>query len=114
MGPAPARDLLLHDHRGRQGRNPARDGGGLWRLTFEDIEQPRRGGTIELLLDGSEPPRLNGPDNIDIETSGNLLIQEDPTRTRTSPASSPTTPPPARAACSRALTPIGSAPTART
>ena len=57
---------------------PERDGGGLWRLTFDDIEQPRRGGTIELLLDGSEAPQLNGPDNIDIDARGNLLIQEDP------------------------------------
>ena len=63
---------------GGKGATPERDGGGLWRLTFDDIEQPRRGGTIELLLDGSEAPHLNGPDNIDIDASGNLLIQEDP------------------------------------
>ncbi|GAA4233086.1 hypothetical protein FHR32_001598 [Streptosporangium album] len=63
--------------------NPAepgvsRDGGGLWRLRFADIEHPERGGTLTLLLDGSESPYLNMPDNITIDQQGNLLIQEDP------------------------------------
>lgn len=63
--------------------NPAtptvsRDGGALWRLRFADISNPSKGGTLELLLDGSEAPLLSKPDNITVDGAGNVLIQEDP------------------------------------
>ena len=51
-------------------------GGGVWLLRWDDINQPDLGGTLTLLLDGSEG--LVSPDNVDMDTHGNLLIQEDP------------------------------------
>jgi len=60
------------------GTTTSRNGGGLWRLRYDDIENPQRGGTLTLLLDGSEAPFLNKPDNMDIDEHRNLLIQEDP------------------------------------
>jgi hypothetical protein len=61
----------------------ARDGGGFWRLRFKDIEHPLWGGTLTLLLDGSQSlgtnePKFNKPDNMTIDRHGNVLIQEDP------------------------------------
>jgi hypothetical protein len=46
----------------------------LWCLTFDDIERPEAGGTIELLLTNT-PGRMF--DNITIDGLGRLLIQED-------------------------------------
>lgn len=63
--------------------NPAtpavpRDGGALWRLRFNDVANPLKGGTLTMLLDGSETPYLSKPDNIVVDDLGNVLIQEDP------------------------------------
>jgi hypothetical protein len=56
----------------------SRDGGALWRLRFDDVANPLKGGTLEMLLDGSEDIFMSKPDNITIDNNGNLLIQEDP------------------------------------
>jgi hypothetical protein len=63
---------------GGEGATADRDGGGLWRLRYDDVERPWEGGTLTLLLDGSEQPLLWNPDNVGFDTKGHLMIQEDP------------------------------------
>lgn len=63
--------------------NPAtptvsRDGGALWRLTFKDVKNPMKGASLEMLLNGGEDLYLSKPDNLAIDESGYILIQEDP------------------------------------
>ncbi len=50
--------------------------GRLWRLRFSDITQPENGGSLSLLLDGTEGAL--GLDNIGFGPDGNLWLQEDP------------------------------------
>jgi Bacterial protein of unknown function (DUF839) len=55
-----------------------RDGGALWKLRLADAKNPALGGTITMLLNGSEAPYMNKPDNIEVDGFGNILIEEDP------------------------------------
>lgn len=48
----------------------------LWRTHFNDPANPAVGGTIEMLLDGSEGQKMM--DNLTINDRGQLVIQEDP------------------------------------
>ena len=47
----------------------------LWRLRFDDIGDPSAGGSIEMLLDGTEGQKML--DNITVDRSGHVLLQED-------------------------------------
>jgi hypothetical protein len=48
----------------------------LWKLHFVDAARPELGGTIEMLLDGSEGQRML--DNIVVDQLGHVYLQEDP------------------------------------
>jgi hypothetical protein len=48
----------------------------LWRLHFDDIERPEKGGTIEILLKGNEGQGML--DNVTIDHRGRILMDEDP------------------------------------
>jgi len=51
----------------------------LWRLNFAEITNPDLGGTIDLLIDGdtANSTKVNMLDNLTIDRSGRILIQED-------------------------------------
>jgi hypothetical protein len=59
-------------------RGPSR----LWRLRFDDGTTPERGGTITMLVDGTEQPlgteKHHMFDNLTITRRGQILLQEDP------------------------------------
>lgn len=48
----------------------------LWALEFNNIEDPTAGGTVKLLLDGTEGQRMF--DNITVTDGGLVILQEDP------------------------------------
>jgi secreted PhoX family phosphatase len=50
----------------------------LWRLRFNDPTNPMAGGKIDMLLDGSEGPKMM--DNLTVDARGRVFIQEDPGR----------------------------------
>lgn len=47
----------------------------LFRLTFSDLQHPDAGGTIDMLLDGSEGQKML--DNITVDKNGHVMLQED-------------------------------------
>jgi hypothetical protein len=47
----------------------------LWRLRFTDIANPEAGGTIDLLLDGTEGGKMF--DNMSVNSKGQIHLQED-------------------------------------
>jgi hypothetical protein len=55
--------------------SPLRNGR-LYRLTFNDLSNPLAGGTITMLLDGTEG--MVSPDNLAINNHRQMLINEDP------------------------------------
>jgi hypothetical protein len=48
----------------------------LWRARFTDINNPAAGGTLDMLLDGTEGQKMF--DNIAVDKKGHVLLQEDP------------------------------------
>ena len=52
--------------------------GGLWRMRWVDRTNPTLGGSLELLADGLEAAPMYMPDNLTVDASGHVVIQEDP------------------------------------
>ncbi len=50
----------------------------LWRLKFDDVREPERGGTIDLLLEGGVGNDASMWDNLTVTSDGKLVLQEDP------------------------------------
>jgi hypothetical protein len=48
----------------------------LYRLEFTDVNNPTAGGTIRMILDGTEGQRMF--DNMDVAADGKIYLQEDP------------------------------------
>ena len=51
----------------------------LWRLRFDDIEHPEKGGKIQIVLKGDEGHEML--DNVTIDRHGRILMDEDPGNT---------------------------------
>ncbi len=47
-----------------------------YKFTFNDLSDVLAGGSVEVILDGTEG--IVSPDNIDVNASGHLMLQEDP------------------------------------
>ncbi len=48
----------------------------LWQLDFDDLSDPSAGGTLTMLLDGTEQHQML--DNMTVNNDGTLVLQEDP------------------------------------
>ena len=50
----------------------------LWLITFDDVNSPSAGGTIEILLEGDTDGLPVDMDNLTVDDTDQILIQEDP------------------------------------
>lgn len=70
-------DRFDTDKNGGSGAASAKAASRLWRLRFTDIADPAAGGSITMLLDGSEANHQM-LDNLCIDAYGRVIMQEDP------------------------------------